>query len=211
MKMTKKLLTKISPYLIYTFIYLIYFTNKTKFHLPKEIPNGPFIISSWHGELLLTPLMYKKLRKENNLINLISDHKDGEIITRAMKLFGIDALRGSSSKNATKLLIGAMKSARAGKDLGITPDGPRGPIFSVAGGIIAIAQRENIPILALNVVPTKYKLASSWDSFLIPKLFGRIDFYVSEPIYLTDLSQDEAKALLQKELTKKTLLVDPKA
>lgn len=206
MKITKKLLIKVSPYLIYSFIYLIYFTNKTKFHLPKEIPNSPFIISSWHGELLLTPLIYNKLRAENKLMNLISNHKDGEIITKAMSLFGSGALRGSSNKNATKLLIGAMKSARAGQDLGITPDGPRGPIFSVAGGIIAIAQRENIPIIALNVVPTKYKLASSWDNFLIPKLFGRIDFYASEPFYLKDLSQDDAKVLIQEKLSENSLL-----
>lgn len=197
---------KILPFLIFIWVYLIYLTNKKAFHLPKEIPTKPFIISSWHGELLLTPFIYKKLRNEDKLKNLISEHKDGEIIAKTMSFFGIDALRGSSRKNATKLLIGAIRSAKAGYDLGITPDGPQGPLFSVAEGIIALSQKENLPIIALNVVPSKYKLLSSWDRFLVPRLFGRIDFYASEPFYLTGMDTEEAKKLVKSTLLEKSLL-----
>jgi lysophospholipid acyltransferase (LPLAT)-like uncharacterized protein len=182
-------------------------TNKKRFHIPTDIPDTPFIIASWHGELLMTPYIYKKLRDEDKLVNLISDHRDGEMISKVMGFFGVDAVRGSSRQNPAKVLIGAIKKAKAGYDLGITPDGPQGPIFSVANGIIAVSQRQNMPIIALNVVPSKYKFANSWDRFLIPKFFGTIDFYASEPFYLTDLDNEEAKETIKEKISQNSLLV----
>jgi lysophospholipid acyltransferase (LPLAT)-like uncharacterized protein len=190
---------------------LIYLTNKKRFHIPSKSLaelETPFIIASWHGELLMTPYVYKKLRSEDKLVNLISDHRDGQMISKVMSFFGIDAVRGSSRQNPAKALIGAIKKAKSGYDLGITPDGPKGPIFSVANGIIAVSQRQNIPIIALNVVPSKYKLASSWDRFIIPKFFGTIDFYASEPFYLSDLDNEEAKELVREKLNQKSVLIE---
>jgi lysophospholipid acyltransferase (LPLAT)-like uncharacterized protein len=198
--------TKILPYIIYIWVSLIYLTNKKSFKLPANIPDTPFIIASWHGELLLTPYIYKKLRNRDNLVNLISDHRDGEMISKVMSFFGIEAVRGSSRQNPAKALIGAIKKAKAGYDLGITPDGPKGPIFSVANGIIAVSQRQNIPIIALNVVPSKYQLAKSWDRFIIPKLFGTIEFIASEPFYLTDLSKEEAQKVVKEKLLENSIL-----
>ena len=198
--------TKILPYIIYIWVSLIYLTNKKSFKLPENIPDTPFIIASWHGELLLTPYIYKKLRNRDNLVNLISDHRDGEMISKVMGFFGIEAVRGSSRQNPAKALIGAIKKAKAGYDLGITPDGPKGPIFSVANGIIAVSQRQNIPIIALNVVPSKYQLAKSWDRFIIPKLFGTLEFIASEPFYLTDLSKEEAQKIVKEKLLENSIL-----
>lgn len=48
----------------------------------------------WHGRLLMTPLVYGGRR----LKILISSHRDGELITRTVRHFGLETVRGSSTR-----------------------------------------------------------------------------------------------------------------
>ena len=47
----------------------------------------------------------------------------------------IGAIRGSSSKGGAKVIISALKELKDGNDIAITPDGPRGPRYSIADGL----------------------------------------------------------------------------
>ena len=66
--------------------------------------------------------------------------------------------------------------------MGITPDGPKGPIFGVADGIVAISQKTKTKILPFSSIPSTYWQMKSWDRFMLPKPFGRIDIMVSPPL-----------------------------
>jgi len=62
--------------------------------------------------------------------------------------------------------------------------------------------KKQVPIIIINCSPKRYWQASSWDKFTVPKPFGTIDFYISEPIYLNNMAKDEAKSYLKERMLK---------
>jgi len=184
-------------------MWFLYITSKKRWHFNGKLPNSPVAIVFWHGELLMTPFVYGKLGTSKAIDVMISEHFDGEIIARVIKFFGMNTVRGSTRKGAVKVLIAALNAVkRDGRNVGITPDGPKGPRHSISDGAVAIAQKANIPVVIINCHPTKYWQASSWDKFIVPKPFGIIDFYISEPIYLDKMTKDKAKQYLKDRMLK---------
>lgn len=190
---------KILPYFLYFLVRLIYATNKKVYHHPK-LGDEAFIFVMWHGDLLSQPFNYKAQRGNRVVKGMISLNKDGEILSKTFSLLGIEALRGSSSKGAAKVLISTIKEIKSGSDVALTPDGPRGPRFSVANGVVAIAQKSGSKVVVLNSKPSKYWQFNSWDKFILPKPFGKIDFYMSEPYDISNLQMDEAKDFIKEKL-----------
>jgi lysophospholipid acyltransferase (LPLAT)-like uncharacterized protein len=200
----KELLRKFALWLIppigAMLIRLIYLTNKKQFHLPEVVPSEPVIIAFWHGNLIMQMYTYYQLRKKPNIHILISDHFDGEIIAKIGEYFQLGTIRGSSRKGGAKVLLQALKSLSAGYDIGITPDGPKGPRYEVSDGVIALAQKRHAKVVAYSWRASSYWQFQSWDRFVIPKPFGTIDFYASEPIDLEGLEMDVAKELIKMKL-----------
>ena len=192
--------TKILPYLAYFVIKFIYFTNKKVFHHPKLVDGEAYIFVAWHGDLVCQPMNYFKNRPNGTIKTLISQSKDGEIISRIYSLFGGGSIRGSSSKGATKALISTIREIKSGVDIAITPDGPRGPMHTVADGVIAIAKKSGARIVVLNSHPKSYWQFNSWDKFFLPKPFGRIDFFMSEPFDVSDLEFEEARSFIKNKM-----------
>jgi len=201
-KVTRKILLYIVPFFGYALIRLIYLTCKKEFHISSNIPKEPFVGVLWHGEMLMQLFMYKKFRKKVKTVIMISEHFDGEVISKILKLYGFGSVRGSSSKGSIKVLKEAFSAIDNGYDLAITPDGPRGPYHSLADGVVLIAQRKNMKIIATRYKASKYWQLNSWDKFIIPKPFSTLYFYASEPFAIDGLSKDEAKELIKKTLDK---------
>lgn len=175
-------------------------TNRVVFHAPEQISKEPIIFACWHGELLMLPYLYKHYRKTPHAKVLISPHFDGELISKTIRYFGLGTLAGSSDKSAARVLIQAIKTIKEGYDIGITPDGPKGPRHEVADGIIVMAQKTQTKIVLVEIKPTRFWQLNSWDKFVIPKPFGEIHFYASEEISLDGLNLEEAREILQKGL-----------
>lgn len=186
-------------------IRIIYHTSKKRYHLPKDIPADPVVFAFWHGDLLMMPYLYYQFRKHPNANVLISDHFDGRIIAAIMRYFRLGTLHGSSNRNAAKVLIAAMRTLKDGADIGITPDGPRGPRHEVADGIVVMAQKTGAKVIVYSCVPSRYWQLGSWDRFTIPKPFCTMDFFASEPIDLGGLALDAAKDVVQSKLMEHVL------
>ncbi len=185
---------------------LIYLTSKKTFHFPDNIPDERCVIGSWHGDLLMQPFSYRKWRKEPKAVIMISEHFDGELIAKTVGYFGLGTIRGSSRRGAARVLMQAIKKVKEGYDLGITPDGPKGPRFSVSEGIIVVAQKLDRPIVLLNCVPSRYWQLGSWDRFVVPKPFCHLEFYCSEPIRVTEMEMEAAKQLIHDKLMQKSIV-----
>jgi len=200
-KIFKYLEVTIIPYLLQLFVRLIYLTNKKRFHITnKASQDENYIVCMWHGDLLMQPHNYRKFKPDGTIKVIVSEHRDGEAIRKTVEYLGVGSLSGSSTRGGTKALIGAIKSLKKGIDVAITPDGPKGPIYNVADGIVMIAQKTDTKILPFSSVPSKYWQFSSWDKFIIPKPFGTLDFYVGDPIDISNLHSDAAKALIRERM-----------
>ena len=131
---------------------------------------GPEIYCFWHQCVLPCTIYFRHSRA----VILISRSYDGELITRILKLFGYDAVRGSSSRGAKEGLLGLKRTIEGGKTAIFTADGPRGPIYQTKMGPIKLAQTTGAPIGAFHLEPEHAWTMRSWDRFLIPKPFTRI-------------------------------------
>ncbi|QSZ42635.1 DUF374 domain-containing protein [Sulfurimonas aquatica] len=190
------------PFIGSLFIRLLYLTNKKEFVAPESLPEENFIMACWHGELLMIPYAYKKYKKNPNVKIIISDHFDGSLIAKTLSHFGFGSIRGSSTRNGARALIRGIKELKNGYDLGITPDGPKGPRHEVADGIVVMAQKAGVKIVLVEIKASSYWQLNSWDKFVIPKPFGLISYYISDMIDVSEMELDEAKQLIQEGLLK---------
>ena len=131
---------------------------------------GPEIYCFWHQCVLPCIIYFRK----SNAVILISRSFDGELITRILRMFGFDAVRGSSSRGAREGLLGLNDVIDTGRTAIFTADGPRGPIYQTKMGPIKLAQTTGAPIGAFHLQPEKAWVMNSWDRFLVPKPFTRI-------------------------------------
>lgn len=190
----------IVPLLGSLIVRLIYLTSRKTFHLPPQIPEEPFIVAMWHGDLLMQPYLYKKIRKRPDIKVIISEHFDGQLIAKTVGHLGLDAIRGSSSRGGARVLIQAISMLKQGHDVAVTPDGPRGPRHSVADGVVVMAQKTGAKVIPFQCRPSKYWQLKSWDRFTIPKPFGHLEYFAGEPLELTGMDFEEARSLVTMKL-----------
>ena len=131
---------------------------------------GPEIYCFWHQCVLPCAFYFRG----SGAVILISRSFDGELITRTLKLFGFDAVRGSSSRGGDEGFLRLHGAVESGLTAIFTADGPRGPIYQTKMGPIKLARATGAPIGAFHFQPKRAWIIGSWDRFLIPKPFTRI-------------------------------------
>lgn len=194
----------LAEYILLFVINLIYFSCKKNFKdCTKEgILNKSLILIFWHGRLPFMAFIHKRwwkrVGKPPKII--ISNHKDGQIITNIMKHFGVKTIRGSSSKGSTSVYREAFKSIDEGYQIGITPDGPRGPYHSIADGAIVLAQKKSLEIFLVNYEASSFWELKTWDKMIIPKPFSTINYEIHGPYDISSLTLEQSKELIKSEL-----------
>ena len=169
-------------------------------------PAGQAIYCIWHNRLALCMSVYAYGRKHNNtqgLVVLVSASTDGGLLSAIFEKFGVQPVRGSSSRRGPQSLRELTTWARRGYDLGITPDGPRGPRYSIQDGVMSLAQLTGLPI-----IPISYRLGwkirlKSWDQFQIPLPFSRCEMIYEKPIRVPREVSADQRELLRQELEQK--------
>lgn len=144
----------------------------------------------WHNRILCQPIIYRKYLRHRRISVLTSASKDGAIIAQTVKWFGLGAVRGSSSKRGAQAVSEMVDCLQGGADMGITPDGPRGPRYTLAIGPVRLAQITGAHLVSLAVNPEKYWQLRSWDRFRIPKPFSRVHVTFAEPISIASDAPD---------------------
>ncbi len=157
--------------------------------------NAPFIFSIWHGQLL--PLLWH--HRNQGVSILVSEHKDGELIARFAESVGYGTVRGSSTRGAAGALLGLVRALGEGKEVGITPDGPRGPACSYAPGAAVAASKAGALILPLAAHADRAWRLNSWDRFMIPQPFARVTVAYGEPVRLPEDARAAAAQTLRLE------------
>jgi len=166
-----------------------------------KLGREPMIFAFWHCRILLMPYIYRKLVHGRRLKVMMSRSRDGEFISEVAARFGIEAVRGSSSRGGIAALLEIARALRQGGcDMGITPDGPRGPRCQVQEGILALARHSGAPVVPI-YYHTHWKWeAGSWDRFQVPFPFTCCDLYLGEPILARDLDDGALRGAIERGL-----------
>ena len=97
-----------------------------------------------------------------------------------MRTLDEDGLTGVAQRGSTAIRE-LVRCLRRGHDVGITPDGSRGPRYEIKPGLVLLAQLSGRRILPISFEYANAWRTRSWDRFFIPKPFSQVTFVVGEP------------------------------
>jgi lysophospholipid acyltransferase (LPLAT)-like uncharacterized protein len=150
-----------------------------------------YIGALWHNRLLIFPLVLRRFFPNRHGAALISASRDGDLLADAIHRFDYDVVRGSSSKLGASGLLQLSDVIAKGRDVVITPDGPRGPAYELGPGIIFLAQKTGAAVLPINVEYSACWRVKSWDRFIIPKPFSKVRVIIGQPERIRLTSSDQ--------------------
>ena len=180
---------------------LLFLLNKVKIHgednlLQLAKAGKPIMVCVWHGRLLF-PSWYIRL-KMTNLYAIASRHSDAEIMARILRHWGYSLIRGSTRKGGKAVVQKMTDVFKNGGIVAVTNDGPKGPPKIAKAGSTGLAIKYDVNMITITGSATKYWQMKSWDKFMLPKPFGRIDILVAPPLQIDippENNEEEIKLL----------------
>jgi len=142
----------------------------------RKTPN--YIFAFWHAHMLL--MLHSKYRLPMTVLSSAS--RDGDLAVWAYRTYGVDTVRGSSTRGGQAAIRAAIRRARNGSNLAFTPDGPKGPPRVVKEGVVFAAQMSGLPIIPVAFGASRAKKFNSWDRMILPVPFSRGVFLYGEPL-----------------------------
>lgn len=170
-------------------------------------PQTSLIFVFWHNRIFLMPHLFRKYwvpRGHDRVAVLVSRSRDGQMLADVLAAFQLRCVRGSSSRGGSEALLELTRLVKEGFDIGITPDGPRGPRYVLQPGCINLAQ-----LTGAAIIPVSYELSwkitfTSWDAFMVPLPFGRCTVHLGRPISVAreadGTQQETARAAVERVL-----------
>jgi lysophospholipid acyltransferase (LPLAT)-like uncharacterized protein len=145
----------------------------------------------WHNRLLVLPFVLRRFLPHRNGAALISASRDGAWLAELVKRFDFDVVRGSSSRQGATAMLQLTDVLASGRDVAITPDGPRGPVYELGPGIILLAQKSGAPVFPANLEYSRCWRVKSWDRFILPRPFSKVRVIFGPPLRVALTSSDE--------------------
>jgi len=138
----------------------------------------PVVLLIWHGKIFVVPYFFRK----RGILALVSPSKDGENVARLMDGWGYKLIRGSGSHPMKTAWIEMIKELRAGGEVMIIPDGPKGPDRKFKLGAIKLAAETGAALVPFSFSARRKKILRSWDRFEMFFPFTKIAAVYGEPI-----------------------------
>ena len=152
---------------------------------------GNYIGALWHNRLLIFPFVLRRFFPQRHGAALISASRDGDLIADVVQRFGYDVIRGSSSRLGASAILQLTQVLASGRDVVITPDGPRGPAYELGPGIIFLAQKSGAAVLPMNLEYSRCWRLGSWDRFIVPRPFSKVRVLINPPHHVRRTSTPE--------------------
>ncbi len=173
--------------------------------LPKD--GGPVIYCFWHEQLAMMP--WVQFRPPTAVP--VSRSRDGEVTARLFAYLGVKPVRGSTTRGGAAAARGMLRAAQRGLDLGITPDGPRGPARKVQQGATWIAKATGRPLLPVAFNCSRSRRLRSWDRMLMPLPFARGAFVYGPHLWVPRDADEPALASADQKLAEQLAEVTQRA
>ena len=203
------LLLNVAPPVAHAYIRLLHATMRIERRGAEALDGarrepGLYILCFWHSRFVLMPYCYPGPR----IVVLSSNHRDAEALVRILRRFGIEQARGSSTAGGATGMRQILRRVAEGCDVGLTPDGPKGPRRRVQPGVIALARLTGLPIIPVTFSAFPARRLATWDRTLLPMPFSKGVFVYGRPIVVprdTPVAGQESKRLeLEAELDRIT-------
>ena len=159
---------------------------------------SPVIFCLWHNRLAISMVVHR--RHPRKLAALVSASRDGALLSAVLGRFGVENVRGSTSRRGPQALLELTSRAARGYDLAVTPDGPKGPRYVVQAGVISLAQVTGLPIVPVTCNTRRKICLKSWDHFQIPLPFSRCEMILTEPFLVPREASEGRREGLRAEL-----------
>ena len=160
---------------------LLFATLRLRVHDPHgflaALPDTPVICAFWHNRILAITAAFLRVYPagRRGVLVLTSPSKDGMWLGLVAGHLGMGSVRGSSSRRGATAMRELLERVAAGNDIAITPDGPRGPRYALGPGLTYLAQKAQLPILPCHAAFSRAWRLRTWDGFVIPKPFSRVE------------------------------------
>ena len=135
----------------------------------------------WHNRMFLIPWLRENLIPGQEGAFLTSPSGDGSIIADACSDFKLKPVRGSSSRRGAQAMVELAHYVKTGHDIGITPDGPRGPRYHMNLGVIKLAQLTGAELMPVHIRYDHAFRFKTWDGFLLPMPFSGVEIEFGKP------------------------------
>jgi lysophospholipid acyltransferase (LPLAT)-like uncharacterized protein len=132
----------------------------------------PTIFVLWHNRLFMVAEIVRRFRVGHPVHGLVSASKDGAWLAAYYSVAGLGAVRGSSSRLGREAATALVATLRSGNDIGITPDGPRGPVYEMKPGATIVARRAQARVVLIGMDFESSWRLPSWDGFHLPRPFS---------------------------------------
>lgn len=156
-------------------------TRTLRFHLGEDVqkviesapPSSVAVL--WHNRLFPVPEFYRRYVRNRKLATIVSSSNAGAWLSGLLEQMGIQPIRGSRNRRGTQAFREMLKASQSGYDVGITPDGSRGPVYEMKPGAAFLALQTGSPIVLLSYNYQRAFRLNSWDRFYIPWPFSVVE------------------------------------
>lgn len=166
--------------------------NEEAIEKERTLSGSGVLLASWHGRSFIPILRFAGRR----YWSMISTSKDGELQNDLFGRLGYQTVRGSTSaRGAVVAALTMSKELRRGGVLALTPDGPRGPLHHVHGGVIFLAEKSGCKVIPAGISAWPRITFKTWDSYIVPYPFAKGALIFGEPIEVpSKLSEEDREA-----------------
>jgi lysophospholipid acyltransferase (LPLAT)-like uncharacterized protein len=142
-------------------------------------PECSYLYTFWH-ESLLAPVARWHVSRARVLI---SRSKDGQLIAEVARFLGLTPVRGSTTRGGMEAVREILRAGGSGH-VGVTPDGPLGPCRRVQPGVVYLAARTGLPVVAVGFGFQRAWRTASWDRFVVPLPWTRVTCVSLAPVVI---------------------------
>jgi len=135
----------------------------------QTVGQRPLILNFWHAGIIPATYLFRDL----GIRVMSSNSYDGEYMGRIIHKFGFVAVKGSSSRNAVRALLGLRRALQQGWAVAFSIDGPRGPRYKVKPGPVSLSRSSGVPMGTFHIAVESAWVLNTWDRLVIPKPFSR--------------------------------------
>lgn len=193
------MLTRLAAYLGRFFIRLLMSTCRLRIEglerFVQTASQTPCILVLWHNRLAIAADILTRKAPRFVYAAFVSKSRDAEILAALAESYGQGRAIRVPHNARHAALNKAVQCLKEGQILVITPDGPRGPVYSVKPGVLLAAKASQASLIPFSWQADRYWEFKTWDKLCLPKPFAKIQVTFGSPLPPTITAEALSEAL----------------